>query len=91
MALLDVTTGLPQMARGPTLLGMPLKQVSLITVCRTSVLARLCDGRPLSSGRTSKPSPTAILNGILTLTRWLVDVAKFGRHSHCASITNNAP
>ncbi|KAI1178330.1 UDP-galactose transporter [Nemania sp. FL0916] len=32
MALLDVTTGLPQMARGPTLLGMPLKQVSLITL-----------------------------------------------------------
>ncbi|KAJ2989041.1 hypothetical protein NUW58_g3671 [Xylaria curta] len=32
MALLDVTAGLPQMARGPTLLGMPLKQVSLITL-----------------------------------------------------------
>ncbi|KAI0400253.1 UDP-galactose transporter [Xylaria palmicola] len=32
MALLDVTTGLPQMARGPTILGMPLKQVSLITL-----------------------------------------------------------
>ncbi|KAI0444218.1 UDP-galactose transporter [Xylaria telfairii] len=32
MALLDVTTGLPQMARGPTLLGMPLKQISLITL-----------------------------------------------------------
>ncbi|KAI0875770.1 UDP-galactose transporter [Hypoxylon argillaceum] len=32
MALLDVTTGLPQMARGPTLLGMPLKHVSLITL-----------------------------------------------------------
>ncbi|KAI1129687.1 UDP-galactose transporter [Nemania abortiva] len=32
MALLDVTTGLPQMARGPTLFGMPLKQVSLTTL-----------------------------------------------------------
>ncbi|KAJ8121455.1 hypothetical protein ONZ43_g2097 [Nemania bipapillata] len=32
MALLDVTAGLPQMARGPTLMGMPLKQVSLITL-----------------------------------------------------------
>ncbi|KAI0973512.1 UDP-galactose transporter [Xylaria arbuscula] len=32
MALLDVPTGLPQMARGPTLLGMPLKLVSLITL-----------------------------------------------------------
>ncbi|TGJ85042.1 hypothetical protein E0Z10_g3749 [Xylaria hypoxylon] len=32
MALLDVTTGLPHMARGPTLFGMPLKQISLITL-----------------------------------------------------------
>ncbi|KAI2636658.1 UDP-galactose transporter [Xylaria nigripes] len=32
MSLLDVTAGLPQMARGPTLLGMPLKQVSLVTL-----------------------------------------------------------
>lgn len=32
MALLDAVPGLPQMARGPTLMGMPLKQVSLITV-----------------------------------------------------------
>ncbi len=32
MALLDVTTGLPQMVRGPTLLGFPLKQITLMTV-----------------------------------------------------------
>ncbi|KAI1419854.1 nucleotide-sugar transporter-domain-containing protein [Xylaria sp. FL1777] len=32
MALLDVTAGLPQMARGPTLLGMSLKLVSLVTL-----------------------------------------------------------
>ncbi|KAI1185018.1 UDP-galactose transporter [Nemania serpens] len=32
MALFDATAGLPQMARGPTLMGMPLKQVSLITL-----------------------------------------------------------
>ena len=32
MALLDVTTGLPRMTRGPTLFGVPLKQISLITV-----------------------------------------------------------
>ncbi|KAI1436470.1 UDP-galactose transporter [Xylaria sp. CBS 124048] len=32
MALLDVTTGLPQMASRPTLFGLPLKQVSLISL-----------------------------------------------------------
>lgn len=32
MALLDATTGLPQMAGGPKLLGVSMKQVSLITV-----------------------------------------------------------
>jgi hypothetical protein len=32
MALLDVTAGPPQIARGPKLLGVPMKQVSLVTV-----------------------------------------------------------
>ncbi|KAI0203645.1 UDP-galactose transporter [Astrocystis sublimbata] len=32
MALLEVAGGLPQMSRGPTLMGIPLKQMSLITL-----------------------------------------------------------
>ncbi|KAI1819467.1 UDP-galactose transporter [Xylaria intraflava] len=72
MALLDVTTGVPQMARGPTLLGMPLKQVSLIALTfqnsAVTLMAHYSRTMPPSGDHRYFTSTAVLLTELIKLT-----------------------